>query len=167
MICEFLDRETCPPKVLDEILHIEGDAFSTPWSAALFREELNNPISRILVMKTPYQGREMIAGYAVYWLVADELHLQKIAVRRDMRKRGVASSILQEALASSSSQNILKATLEVRASNLPALHLYRKFHFSVMGKRRRYYDDTGEDALILWRDLEKMDNRCPTEGGSE
>jgi ribosomal-protein-alanine N-acetyltransferase len=163
---KFLDRENCSPQDLDEIVEIERDSFSTPWSRTLFGAELNNPISRILVMKTLYHGREIMAGYAVYWLVADELHLQKIAVRRAMRKRGFAASILREVLAFSSSQHILKATLEVRASNLPALNLYRKFDFSVKGKRPRYYDDTGEDALIMWCDLEKTDIRCAGDGGT-
>lgn len=162
----FLDNKNCSPTDMDEILEIERDAFSTPWSRALFNAELNNPISRILVVKTLHQHIEVIAGYAVYWLVADELHLQKIAVRREMRKRGVASLILREAFLSSSSQNISKATLEVRASNLPALHLYRKFDFSVKGRRPLYYDDTGEDALILWRDQDKTDIRCVGDGGT-
>jgi len=149
----FIDEGNCSPQDLDDIVEIERDSFSSPWSRALFSAELKNPISRILVMKTLHQDRETIAGYAVYWLVADELHLQKIAVRREMRNRGLAAAILREAFAVSSSQNIMKATLEVRASNLPAYHLYRKFDFSVKGKRLRYYDDTGEDALIMWRDL--------------
>ncbi len=149
----FIDEGNCSPQDFDDIVEIERDSFSSPWSRALFSAELINPISRILVIKTLYQDREILAGYAVYWLVADELHLQKIAVRREMRNRGLAAAILQEAFAASSSQNIKKATLEVRASNLPAYHLYRKFDFTVQGKRPRYYDDTGEDALIMWRDL--------------
>lgn len=149
-----IKTDKCLAKDIDEILAIERDSFPTPWSEALFHEEMANPIARILVARSLSDGNESLTGYIVYWLVADELHLQRIAVRKDMRKRGFASCLLGEAIRSSSKINARWATLEVRSSNLPALKLYGKFGFSVKGIRPGYYDDTGEDALIMGSDLQ-------------
>ncbi|MCK9363778.1 MAG: ribosomal protein S18-alanine N-acetyltransferase [Syntrophales bacterium] len=154
MAVESIEIDGCLAKDIDEIMAIERDSFSSPWSELLFREELVNPVSRILVARLGCEGARNIVGYIVYWLVADELHLQKIAIRRDMRRQGFASRLFREAIKSSSAANTQRATLEVRASNLPALKLYDKFGFSVKGVRPRYYDDTKEDALIMWADLQ-------------
>jgi len=136
-----------------EIAAIERDSFSGFWPERLFLEEMANPVSRILVARVVSEDAKRIAGYIVYWLVADELHLQKIAIRRDVRRRGIASLLFREAIESSSINKTQKATLEVRVSNIPALKLYEKFGFSVKGVRPRYYDDTMEDALIMWNDF--------------
>lgn len=136
-----------------EIAAIERDSFSGFWPERLFLEEMANPVSRILVARVVSEDAKRIAGYIVYWLVADELHLQKIAIRRDMRRQGIASLLLREAIKSSSINKTQKATLEVRVSNIPALKLYEKLGFSVKGVRPRYYDDTMEDALIMWNDF--------------
>jgi ribosomal-protein-alanine N-acetyltransferase len=135
------------------ILAIEKESFLSPWSEQLFREDMENPLSRMAVIRIVSQGTEILAGYIVYWLVADELHLQKIAICHEMRRRGLASRLLEAAIRSSAQGLTRKATLEVRGSNMPALKLYEKFGFRVMGVRPRYYDDTGEDALIMWSDF--------------
>jgi ribosomal-protein-alanine N-acetyltransferase len=149
-----LGIENCRAEDIDEIMAIETSSFASPWSELLFREEMANPISRIIVGRVLHKGVETLAGYIVYWLVADELHLQKIAIRKDMRQKGLASHLLREAIESSPKSKTQKATLEVRRSNLSALRLYEKFGFSVKGVRTGYYDDTGEDALIMWSDLQ-------------
>jgi|SRR3989339_287817 len=153
MAIESIEIDGCLAKDIDEIMAIESNSFPSPWSNVLFCEEMANPLSRILVARTVDEGVKSIVGYIVYWLVADELHLQRIAIRKDMRRRGFASHLLRAAIRSSSATKTQKATLEVRGSNLPALRLYGKFGFSVKGVRPRYYDDTGEDALIMWADL--------------
>ncbi|MBW6486445.1 MAG: ribosomal protein S18-alanine N-acetyltransferase [Syntrophobacterales bacterium] len=154
MAAETIEIDGCLAKDIDEIMVIERDSFSSPWSAPLFRQELANPVSRVLVARLVGEGARNIVGYIVYWLVADELHLQKIAIHRDLRRHGFASRLLQEAIKSSAAANTQRATLEVRGSNLPALKLYDKFGFSVKGVRPRYYGDTKEDALIMWADLQ-------------
>lgn len=146
--------ENCTAEDLEEIIRIEEEAFPIPWSRNLFREELLNPVARIIVARNNSEGISTIVGYAVYWLVADELHLQKIAVRRDLRHMGLASGILETAFKTAAAMKTKRATLEVRASNMPALNLYKKFGFRIEGRRPRYYDDPDEDALIMWGELQ-------------
>jgi len=148
-----IEISDCRMGDIAEIAAIERDSFSGFWPERLFLEEMANPVSRILVARVVSEDAKRIAGYIVYWLVADELHLQKIAIRRDMRRQGIASLLLREAIKSSSINKTQKATLEVRVSNIPALKLYEKLGFSVKGVRPRYYDDTMEDALIMWNDF--------------
>jgi [ribosomal protein S18]-alanine N-acetyltransferase len=139
---------------LEEIMAIEQESFASPWSMGLFAQELINPLSMVLVARHPSGGRTVLWGYIVCWLIADELHVQRIAVRSDMRKKGVASLLLRAAIKHSANAKILKATLEVRSSNAAAIMLYKKFGFSVKGTRPGYYSDPMDDALIMWADME-------------
>ena len=138
------------------IIEIERDSFPSPWSENLFRGEMTNPIARMLVGRVDPLPGKPVAGYVVYWLVADEMHLHNIAVRKDQRRKRVASLLLREAIRASQSEGARSVTLEVRRSNLAARNLYEKFGFSVKGVRSGYYSDTGEDALIFWADLNRI-----------
>jgi len=144
---------------LVEILEIEKDSFPTPWSPGIFHSERTNPLSRMLVGRAAHAQGTAVAGYIVFWRVADEIHLHNIAVRRELRKGGIASRLLSKAIRDSRPEGARWVTLEVRRSNLPAQKLYEKFGFSVRGVRRAYYTDTGEDALIMSADL----GRVPSE----
>ena len=84
--------------------------------------------------------------------MADEIHLNNIAVRKDLQL-SVASALIKKMFATARKQGALKATLEVRVSNAVALSLYRKFGFEIKGIRPLYYSDTQEDALIMWADV--------------
>ena len=139
-----------------EIMEIERDSFPSPWSENLFRRELTNPIARMLVGRVDPLPGKPVAGYIVYWRVADEMHLHNIAVRKDQRRKRVAFLLLREAIRASKSEGARWVTLEVRRSNLPAQNLYEKFGFSVKGVRPGYYSATGEDALIFWEDLDRI-----------
>jgi ribosomal-protein-alanine N-acetyltransferase len=143
---------------LEEIMAIERESFPGPWSEELFAQELMNPISMILVVRHTSGGRTTIVGYIVCWLVADELHIQRIAIRGDMRKKGIASLLLHEAIKHSVNAKISKATLEVRSSNVAAITLYEKFGFSVNGIRPGYYSDPLDDAFIMWANIERRPN---------
>ncbi len=138
---------------IDEIIRIERDSYPTPWSENLFRCEMTSPISRLLVGRTTREERGSVVGYIVYWRVDDEIHLHNIAVRRDMRRKGIASRLLEEAVRCSRTEGARWITLEVRHSNQPAQRMYEKFGFTVSGVRPGYYTDTKEDALIMWADL--------------
>jgi [ribosomal protein S18]-alanine N-acetyltransferase len=138
---------------IDQIIAIERDSFPTPWSASIFRSEIVSPISRVLVAKFGHDPGAWVTGYLVYWQVFDEIHLHNIAVRRDMRRQGIASRLLGEAVRSSRLGGAKWLTLEVRRSNLIAQRFYEKFGFSVRGIRPGYYTDASEDALIMWADL--------------
>jgi ribosomal-protein-alanine N-acetyltransferase len=150
---------------LVEILEIEKDSFPTPWSPGLFRSEMANAISRMLVGKAVQAQGTAVVGYVVFWRVADEIHLHNIAVRRDLRKGGIASRLLSKVIRDCQPEGARFVTLEVRRSNLPAQKLYEKFGFSVRGVRHAYYTDTEEDALIMSADLEQIPAEEPPASG--
>ena len=146
----------CEEGDIREVMEIERDSFPSPWSENLFRNEMTNPIARMLVGRVDRLPGKPVAGYVVFWRVADEMHLHNIAVRKDLRRTRIASFLLREAFRASQSEGAQRVTLEVRRSNLPAQNLYEKFGFSVKGVRPGYYSDTGEDALIFWADLDRI-----------
>ncbi|MBU4120923.1 MAG: ribosomal protein S18-alanine N-acetyltransferase [Proteobacteria bacterium] len=139
---------------LREIVAIERDSFLTPWSENIFRNEMTCPISRMLVGRSCHLQKRLVAAYLVYWSVEDEIHIHNIAVRPELRRNGIATRMLEEALRRSRREDARRVTLEVRRSNLPAQRMYEKFGFSVKGVRPGYYSDTREDALIMWADLQ-------------
>ncbi len=150
----------CEEGDLVEILAIERDSYPTPWSPNLFLSELSNPVSRMLVGKSLESQGIAVVGYIVFWQVADEFQLHNIAVRRDLRRRRIASRLLSHAIRICRPEGVRWVTLEVRRSNRAARNLYENFEFTVKGVRRGYYNDTGEDALIMSADLQQV----PVEG---
>lgn len=93
-------------------------------------------------------GKEIV-GYVIYWTIVDELHILNLAVSPGYQRRGIAGSLLREALRLAQADNLKTAWLEVRPSNQAALALYQSLGFEIVMTRKRYYSDTGEDALIL------------------
>lgn len=138
---------------LDEILVIEQASFPTPWSRNLFIQELHNPLSRNRVAKMKQSAADEIAGYMSYWVVADEVHLQHIATREDLRRSGIGAGLLVDMMEKAFREGARHATLEVRRTNVAAINLYENYAFTVKGVRRGYYDDTHEDALIMWAEI--------------
>lgn len=139
---------------LDEIVEIERGSFPSPWSRNIFLAEIDNPTARMLVGRDEGHKEAKVSGYIVYWMVADEMHLHNLAVRKEQRRHGIAAMLLREAIRSAKSEGARQITLEVRSSNFSAQSLYKKFGLSVKGVRPRYYGDTGEDALILWGEID-------------
>ena len=133
------------------ILAIEEEAFSSPWSEEAFRNELtNNMFARYLVME--YRGA--VLGYGGMWVIMDEAHITNIAVRLDMRGKGLGNRLLDQMQRTAVFFGATRMTLEVRVSNGTAQKLYRKFGFEPAGVRPRYYSDNDEDALIMWAELD-------------
>ena len=131
---------------LDEVLEIERASFQTPWSRGAFRYELTqNRVARSLVVRI---GREL-AGYLCLWEIGHEIHITNLAVRPTMRRRGVARALLRHVLEGARRDGIELVFLEVRPTNLEAVTLYESFGFRVIGRRKGYYFDTGEDALVM------------------
>ena len=89
------------------------------------------------------------------WRVLDELHINNLAVLPERRRSGVAMALLERVLGDGAARGALRATLEVRRSNTPALRLYERFGFAVTAVRRGYYTNPDEDALVLWRDSQQ------------
>ncbi len=143
------------PGDLGEVLAIEDVSFPTPWSRALFLEEIDREFSDALVA-VPREGGG-VQGYSVCWTVADESHLLNIAVHPEARGQGVGAALLRECIRRGARAGAERIHLEVRAGNGAALKMYYREGFSHVGFRRGYYSDTGEDAILLSRDLKEPD----------
>ncbi len=146
----FRIRDLSPGDV-DEVLAIEAVSFPTPWSAAMFREEIGREFSAAIVA-VGAPGPEIL-GYAVCWTVAGESHLLNIAVRPDARCRGLGAALVAECIRRGAAAGARRIHLEVRPGNEPALRLYRRLGFVFRGIRKGYYTDTHEDAVLLAREI--------------
>ena len=143
---------------LERVMEIERDGFTHPWSMDLLRREMVHDWSTILVATATRRGpagltSEVIAGFIVYWLVHDELHVLNIATAVEERRRGVGRALMDEAAARARKAGAVLATLEVRRSNATALALYRDLGYRQVGVRPNYYADEGEDAIVMVMDL--------------
>ena len=135
---------------LPQVIAIERRAFPTPWSLAMFVLELSKPSSVCLAAVQPNGSRNgRLLGYLICSRYADAWHLMNIAVDPPERRRGLGAMLLGR-LIDTAGQDA-SYTLEVRPSNAGAIVLYEQFGFRSAGMRPRYYQDTGEDALIMWR----------------
>jgi len=131
---------------LPQVIAIERRAFPTPWSLAMFVLELSKPGGVCLAAVRD----ERIAGYCICSRYDTAWHLMNIAVDPVHHRQGLATALLTELLHRVGGDEA-RVTLEVRRSNAGAIELYERFGFRAAGVRRRYYQDNGEDALIMWR----------------
>jgi ribosomal-protein-alanine N-acetyltransferase len=131
---------------LPQVVAIERRAFPTPWSLAMFVLELSKPAGICLaaLRDTNLVGYLICSRYDRVW------HLMNVSVDPALHRQGIASQLLTELLESQLTEDS-QVTLEVRTSNAGALQLYERFGFRSAGVRRRYYQDNGEDAVIMWR----------------
>ncbi len=150
---------------LAEIMAIEKASFPSPWSESMFRKELRVPLSRNFVARMATETGREIVGYINYWIYAGEVHLNSIAVRRDDRRQGIASKLMAEMVRKSWHEGARLGTLEVRRNNRAAIGLYEGYGFIVKGVRPGYYEDSKEDGLIMWCDLEESMQRIAAHGG--
>lgn len=133
---------------LSWVLEIERVSFSTPWSEASFRHELiDNPYSQLFVMK----GSRVpgVVAYACVWIVDQELRINNIGVHPRWRLKGIGTRLLRFLLEHATRHGCVEAILEVRPSNAPAIHIYEKVGFRPVGRRKNYYMDTREDAVVM------------------
>lgn len=132
------------------LAEIDASCFSLPWSQDAFHQELcENPLALYLVAEVD----DTMIGYAGLWGILDEGHITNVAVAAEWRGRGIAERLIQELIARGRAAGQTRFTLEVRPSNIPAITLYKKMGFMEVGRRKYYYEDNGEDALILWKGL--------------
>ncbi len=143
---------------LPQVLEIDRISFSMPWPASAYRYEVKeNPASLKLVaeiqpdetIKQDESPGSRVVGMIVVWLILDEAHIATIAVHPAYRRLKIAARLVTAALIEAIQKGMQEATLEVRASNLSAQKLYRKFGFELVGIRPRYYKDNHEDAYIM------------------
>jgi ribosomal-protein-alanine N-acetyltransferase len=135
---------------LPQVLAIERRAFPTPWSTAMFVLEVSKPSSVCLAaLMVDDRGDRRLGGYLICSRYADIWHLMNVAVDPPLRRRGIASALMDGLIGRVGPDEPF--TLEVRPSNGVAIAMYERFGFRPAGTRPRYYRDTGEDALIMWR----------------
>ncbi len=131
---------------LPQVIAIERRSFPTPWSLAMFVLELSKPSGICLAA---LRGGELV-GYLVCSRYDKVWHVMNIAIDPSERRRRTATSLLERLFERVGDEDA-QYTLEVRTSNGPAIDLYENFGFRAAGLRRRYYQDNGEDAVIMWR----------------
>ncbi|MEW5744617.1 MAG: ribosomal protein S18-alanine N-acetyltransferase [Nitrospirota bacterium] len=145
-------REMSPDDI-PEIMRIELEAFTTPWTETSFKTELYSRFSltRVAVLDGA------IIGYICVRQIADECHLMDLAVHPGHRQQGVATLLLEDILQDISASECRFLYLEVRMSNQAAKRLYEKFGFRVVGIRKNYYINPSENALVMMRELKQED----------
>lgn len=142
------------PEDVGRVMEIERDGFAHPWSRELIERELGHTWSRVLLAVDAGEGgAELVLGYAVFWLVHDEVHVLNIATALEARRRGVGRALMREAHAEGRRRGAAISTLEVRRSNASAIELYRSLGYRQVGVRPNYYQEEGEDAIVMLLDL--------------
>jgi len=138
------------PADLDGVMEVERTSFLTPWSRDAFASEIMQTYTVYLVAR---EGDKVVAhgGMHVVW---EDAHVTNIAVLPAYRGRGLGERMMLELIGRAIARGAVRMTLEVRASNAPAQTLYRKLGFESRpgAIRKGYYTDTGEDAIIMWKD---------------
>lgn len=136
------------------VLVIDGLSFPSAATETLFRNELiDNSLAHYQVLVREDGAGATLVGYAGFWDIANEIHISTIAVHPEERGRGRGEWLLLNLLLEAGRRSPLLVTLEVRRSNVVAQALYRKYRFEEVGLRRRYYRDTGEDAILMTVDF--------------
>lgn len=135
---------------LSEVCQIEEDTFSMPWSRQSFLEALRKEENIYLVAEMDGS----VVGYCGMWGVVGEGQINNVAVAQKARGKGIASQLFSVFLEEGKKKGLARFTLEVRVSNLPAIHLYEKYQFESAGIRKNFYEHPSEDAMIMWKDVE-------------
>ncbi len=149
---------------LPQVIGIERRAFPTPWSLAMFVLELSKSSGVCLAAVLDTERERRLVGYLICSRYETVWHVMNVAVAPEHRREGVASALLGELYVRVGDEQA-RYTLEVRRSNDVAIRLYEREGFRAAGLRRRYYQDNGEDALVMWRTPPRWWGRsrmCPT-----
>ena len=137
------------PRDLDTVEEIERASYPNPWSRSMFAAELRKPSSLAI---GAYLEPGDLVGYAFVSRYVDAWHVMNVAVASEYRRRGIATTLLEQAFEVTAADPRRGYTLEVRVSNTDAIRLYERLGFEHRGIRRGYYTDNREDALIMWRE---------------
>lgn len=132
------------------VVRIEQTSYSVPWSETTFRGLLRRRDAELVVAMLG----EDVVGYAVFWCVVDQGELGNVAVTESARGRGIGELLVGEVIRRAAARGVREVFLEVRPSNATARRLYERFGFRMVGRRRNYYQEPVEDALVLRRPVE-------------
>lgn len=171
----FIEIKHLDSEHLPEAVDLDRLCFGGLWAIEGYRRELDSPNSDLLGLwmwetedsesgqnradthhPSSLQVRPMLIGVGCLWAILEEAHIIMLAIHPSFQRQGLGQALLLALLKSAHDRQLERSTLEVRDSNLAAVSLYKKFGFKEAGRRKRYYEDTGEDALVMWRSgLEK------------
>ncbi len=135
-----------------EVMRIERTSFYEPWAEMHFYFELYTKTSHNWVALVD----DKIKAYVCFWLIADEMHLNNIAVDEHCRRQGLAQKLLDKMLAFGRQHDAAFITLEVNENNLSAIRFYEKNNFKQVGRRKKYYQYDQADALIMTMEIQKQ-----------
>ena len=137
------------PADLDGVLDVETTSFNNPTTREWYERELARPeVCFVYVVRT---AEAPVAGFCAFWKVVDQIHINNLAIRPELRRRGLGQFLLARVLAAADAMGAPHATLEVRRSNTAARQLYERAGFALAGVRTSYYTNPIEDGLILSR----------------
>lgn len=137
---------------LAAVVEIDHASFKLPWSERAYQYEMTgNSAARCWVSEVDAQ----VAAMLIIWMILDEAHIATIATHPEFRRRGIAKRLLMDALISAREEGARSALLEVRAGNDSAQEMYKLFGFKTVGRRKNYYKDNNEDAVLMT--LESLD----------
>lgn len=145
---EELVFRTAQERDVAAIETLERQCFAVPWSyESLYHDVMKNRLASYIVA----EADGVLCGYVGIWKIVDEGHITNVAVSPDYRRRHIARAMLEALIARCGQNGITSYTLEVRVGNEPAIKLYEGLGFTAVGLRKGYYEDNGEDALIMWK----------------
>ncbi|WP_017651564.1 ribosomal protein S18-alanine N-acetyltransferase [Fortiea contorta] len=157
MISLDLEIQSLTQEHLNVIVELDQACFGGLWTIDAYKRELDSPNSDFLGLFSPLSSSQLL-GMGCFWSILEEAHITILAIHPQYHRQGLGQALLYSLLKTASDRGLERATLEVRVSNQPAISLYQKFGFKTAGRRRGYYQDNGEDALVLWlSDLQKPD----------
>ena len=138
---------------LTQVMAIEQVAFSNPWTLEMVKKELTQDWSTVLLAEEPAGAGWEVLGFAIFWLVADEIHVLNVATAQVHRRRGIGRAVVEATIDYGRAHRCRIASLEVRRGNEAAIGLYKALGFKAVGMRPNYYTDDREDAVVMVRDL--------------
>jgi ribosomal-protein-alanine N-acetyltransferase len=142
---------------LERIMKIEQVSFPTPWSQHAFLTELTeNEYARYFCLEMDKQ----VIGYMGLWFILEEGHITNVAIAPEFRGQHLGEFLMSSVMQKMKAEGMERMTLEVRTSNLKAQRLYERLGFVLAGKRKGYYSDNLEDALIMWVELDTLGASC-------
>ncbi len=140
--------DTLRKEYIDSLYALECLSFPVPWTKQAFENELENENACYVLLL----DEDTVIGYCAFWQAADMADITNVAVHPDYRRQGLGKKILNRILQEAHTRSITQLFLEVRVSNTPAQALYTACGFQLVGMRKKYYADNGEDAVIMMRE---------------
>lgn len=151
----MLEIQQMTKEHIDSVLAIEQSCFALPWTREDFEREMTE--NKLAIYSIAVLDGNIV-GYAGMWHIVTEGHITNVAVLQEYRRRGIGKALLERMIAIAEQKEMIGITLEVRISNIAAQKLYIKYGFRPEGFRKKYYQDTKEDAIIMWKYFPNYEN---------